>query len=37
VDLEQTQLKDGQAVQVKEEASLEFRYNDAHAKINGSA
>ena len=37
VDLEQTQLKDGQAVQVKEEASLEFRYNDAHAKINGSS
>jgi hypothetical protein len=37
VNLEETQLKDGQAVQVKEEATLEFRYNDAHAKINGSA
>lgn len=36
VDLEETQLKDGQAVQVKEESSLEFRYNDAHAKITGS-
>lgn len=37
VNLEETQLKDGQAVQVKEEATLEFRYNDAHAKITGSA
>lgn len=35
-NLEQTQLKDGEAVQVKEEATLEFRYNDTHAKINGS-
>lgn len=37
VDLERTQLKDGQAVQVKEESTLEFRYNDTHAKITGSA
>lgn len=37
VDLEKTQLKDGQAVQVKEEASLEMRYNDAHSKIDGTS
>jgi len=35
-NLEQTQLKDGQAVQIKEESTLEFRYNDTHAKIQGS-
>jgi len=35
-NLEQTQLKDGKAVQVKEECTLEFRYNDTHAKVNGS-
>jgi hypothetical protein len=36
-NLEQTQLKDGEAVQVKEECTLEMRYNDTHAKIEGSS
>jgi hypothetical protein len=37
LNLEETQGKDGQAVQVKEESSLEVRYLDTHAKIEGSA
>jgi hypothetical protein len=37
LNLEETQGKDGRAVQLKEECSLEVRYQETHAKIQGSS
>ena len=37
LDLERTQGIDGEALQIKEESTLCFRYDETHARITGTA